>query len=130
MRSKVLLLLILAIPLAKAGDDAERKATAAMANQHMVINFLSGWYYCTNQRWPESAKTLRKFQASKKISLPVTAQWDLLESDKFTLDAADNLVVRSIRGAAPDARAITSTNQPPGCHGHDIELKAHLNIED
>jgi hypothetical protein len=130
MRLKILLLTLLAIfgGAANAGETVEKDATLAVANQHMVLNFLSAVYYCENQHWPQSINTLQSFQEAEKITLPVKPDWTLLQSESFAFEVSDKVVVRSIQGAIPNAHMVTSTNSPPGCQDHNLEVKADMHI--
>jgi len=125
----ILLPLLIALTGAANTDGADEKdSTIAMAHQHMVVNFLSAIYYCKNQHWPDSIGTIRSFKESEGIPLPVEANWEMLQSQSFSFEAGKILVVRSTKGAIPEAPAITSTNATPGCQERNIEIKAHLDI--
>ena len=126
---RLILPLLLALSSGVSADEAtEKEATLVVMHQHMVVNFLSALYYCKNQRWPESIGEVRDFKESEHVTLPVEANWQLLQSPSFSFEWGATVVVRSIQGTAPDAHAITSTNSPPGCQGRNVEMKAHMHV--
>jgi hypothetical protein len=130
MRLILLLVLALFLGAASADETTEKDATLAVANQQMVLNFLSAVYYCKNQHWPQSVDTLRTFEESEKVPLPVEPDWTLLQSTSFVFEVNNNVVVHSIQDAIPSAHMITSTNSPPSCQGRNIEIKANIHISE
>jgi hypothetical protein len=113
---------------AHAADTPEQEATVTVANQHMVLSVLSAMYHCENGQWPLSVADLRTFKESEKITLPVEANWALLESADFSVEIAENIQAHSTPGIIPSASAVSSKNSSPGCKNGNLEVNAEMHI--
>jgi hypothetical protein len=128
--------LILLAMLALAGGevsttagDAVTVATTGVANQHVAISVLSAMYYCENKSWPESIEAVQAFHQKSKFPLPVQPDWAMLGADgsSYIIDQ-DTLTLTTGANAIAKAHKVMSTNKPPGCAGHNLDVNAEIHI--
>ena len=111
-------------------DEAVAAATTAVANQHVAISVLSAMYYCENQSWPESIDTVHAFHKTLEFKLPVEPDWSMLSAEglSYSIDDQNTLTVVTTANAIAKAHKITSTNRPPGCADHNLDVNAGMHI--
>lgn len=127
-------MLIAVLALASSGssakvDDPVTAATTAVANQHVAVSVLSAMYYCENKSWPESIETVHAFHKNLEFRLPVEPDLAMIsaEGSSYSIDQ-DTLTVTTSADAIAKAHKITSTNRPPGCADHNLDVNASMHI--
>lgn len=110
-------------------EDPAATATAAAVNQHIAVSVLSAMHYCENSSWLEGVADVQTFYEISSFPLPVQVDWEMLKGQKssYSVDH-DTLTLVTAAGAIAEALRVTSTNEPPGCDGSNIDVNTKLDV--
>lgn len=131
MKYLIILLVVILVACASPSkqDDPTAKATAANLQQHIAIAVTLAKFYCTNNYWPKSLKSLQEFSANVKLPLPAKINWSWLEQSEVIYKVTENAYLKTPDESSKGGGvSVSSINEPPKCNGNDMKINVRPTI--